>query len=111
MNDSNSTANPWIVPITLGASGLAGFIAGKLFGNRPMSARRILRMVRNDFAREGQITGSWIDHHAVPFQRFAVKTNAYQGGLTRREDDELVNYEFKADAYTGSLLELKRIED
>lgn len=68
-------------------------------------------MVRNDFAREGQITGSWIDHHAVPFQRFAVKTNAYQGGLTRREDDELVNYEFKADAYTGSLLELKRIED
>lgn len=111
MNDSNNTANPWIVPITLGASGLAGFIAGKLFGNRPMSARRILRMVRNDFACEGQIAGSWIDHRPVPFQRFAVKTNAYQGGLTRREDDELVNYGFKADAYTGSLLELKRIED
>lgn len=111
MNDSNSTANPWIVPVTLGASGLAGFICGKFFGNRPMSARRILRMARNDFAREGQITGSWIDHHSVPFQRFAVKTSAYQGGLTRREDDELVNYEFKADAYTGSLLELKRIEE
>lgn len=111
MNDSNNTANPWIVPITLGASGLAGFIAGKLFGNRQMSAKRILKLVRNDFKREGSITGSWIDQHAFPFQRFAVKTNAYQGGLTRREDDQLVNYEFKADAYTGSLLELKRIED
>lgn len=111
MNDSNNTANPWIVPITLGASGLAGFIAGKLFGNRQMSAKRILKLVRNDFKREGPITGSWIDQHAVPFQRFAVKTNAYQGGLTRREDNQLVNYEFKADAYTGSLLELKRIED
>lgn len=110
MSESNNTANPWIVPITLGASGLAGFIAGKIFGSRQMSANRILRIVRNDFKREGQITGSWIDHQAAPFQRFAVKTSAYQGGLTRKEDDKLVNYEFKADAYTGSLLELKRIE-
>lgn len=111
MNDSNNPANPWIVPITLGASGLIGFIAGKLFGNRQMSANRILKMIRNDFKREGQVTGSWIDQHPVPFQRFAVKTNAYLGGLTRREDNQLVNYEFRADAYTGSLLELKRIED
>ncbi|WP_267201906.1 hypothetical protein [Limosilactobacillus kribbianus] len=111
MNDSNPSANPWIIPLTLGASGVVGFIAGKLFGTRRMSAGRILRMVRAEFAREGRITGSWIDHHAVPFQRFAVKTDAYRGGLTRRENDELVNYDFLADAYTGSLLELKRIED
>lgn len=111
MNDSNTPVNPWIISLTLGASGIAGFIIGKLFGNRPISANRILRMVRNDFAREGRITGSWINHHMVPFQRFAVKTNAYRGGLTRREDDKLVNYDFLADAYTGSLLELKRTED
>lgn len=111
MNDSNNTVNPWIVPITLGASGLAGFIAGKLFGRRQMSAKRILKMIRADFKKEGRVTGSWIDNHSFPFQRFAVKTNAYRGGLTRQEDDQMVDYEFTADAYTGSLLELKRIED
>lgn len=109
MTELNNTANPWLVPITLGASGLAGFVAGKLFGNRPFSAGRALKIIRHDFSREGTITGSWIDHRQTPFQRYAVKTSAYQGGLTRLEDGEPVNYEFKVDAYTGSLLELKRL--
>ncbi|QZN92520.1 PepSY domain-containing protein [Limosilactobacillus panis] len=111
MNDSNNTLNPWLIPVTLGASGVAGFVAGKLFGKRPISANRALKLIRHDFAREGTITGSWIDHRRVPFQRYAVKTSAYRGGLTRLEDNEPVNYEFRVDAYTGSLLELKRLAD
>ena len=111
MNDSNNTLNPWLVPVTLGASGIAGLLAGKLFGKRPYPANRALKQIRRDFAKEGTITGSWIDHRQTPFQRFAVKTSAYQGGLTRLEDGEPVNYEFKVDAFTGSLLELKRLEN
>lgn len=111
MNDSNNTVNPWLFPVTLGASGAIGFLAGKLFGKRPFSANRALKIIRNDFSREGTITGSWIDHRQIPFQRYAVKTSAYQGGLTRLEDGNPVNYEFKVDAYTGSLLELKRLEN
>ncbi|MBD5807208.1 hypothetical protein EAI26_07815 [Lactobacillus sp. 0.1XD8-4] len=111
MNASNNSLNPWIIPVTLGASGIAGFIAGKLFGNRQVSADRILKLVKNDFASEGAVTGSWINDKAIPFQRFAVKTDAYEGGISRLEDGEKVEYEFVADAYTGSLLELKRIEN
>ncbi len=76
-----------------------------------MSANRILKLVKNDFASEGSLTGSWINDKAVPFQRFAVKTQAYEGGVSRLEDGDEVDYEFVADAYTGSLLELKRIEN
>ena len=111
MNDSNNTLNPWLVPVTLGASGIAGFLAGKLFGKRPYPANRALKQIRHDFASEGTITGSWIDHQQAPFQRFAVKTSAYRGGLTRLEDGEPVNYEFKVDTFTGSLLELERLEN
>lgn len=111
MNASNNSLNPWLIPVTLGASGLAGFIAGKLFGKRQISPDRILKLVKNDFASEGSVTGSWISDQAVPFQRFAVKTSAYQGGISRLEDGEKVDYEFVADAYTGSLLELSRIEN
>lgn len=111
MNTNNNSLNPWIIPVTLGASGIVGFIVGKLFGNRQVSADRILKLVKNDFASEGPLTGSWINDKAIPFQRFAVKTSAYQGGISRLEDGQQVDYEFIADAYTGSLLELKRIEN
>jgi predicted small secreted protein len=110
MNASNNSLNPWLIPVTLGASGIAGFIAGKLFGNRQISANRILKLVKDDFASEGDVCGSWISDEVVPFQRFAVKTAAYQGGITRLEDNQKVDYTFVADAYTGSLLELKRVE-
>lgn len=110
MNDSNSSLNPWLLPVTLGASGVIGFLAGKLFGQRRISADQILKMIREDFKREGKVTGSWINHHRILYQRFAVKTEAYEGGITRMEDDQPVDYQFVADAKAGSLLSLKRIE-
>ena len=48
MNANNNSLNPWLIPVTLGASGIAGFIAGKLFGNRQISADRILKLVRSE---------------------------------------------------------------
>ena len=108
MQNSNPVANPWLIPLTLGVSGLAGFIAGKLVGDRKLSATAILRLVTSAFKKEGPITGSWIDHQAHPYQRFAVRTQAYRGAVTRQEDGEAVTYRFLADAYTGSILAVKR---
>lgn len=108
MENSNSAMASWLIPLTLGASGVAGFVAGKIFGNRKLNANTILNLVASDFKKEGPIAGSWIIHQAKPFQRFASKTMAYQGGITRQEDGQLVTYQFLADAYTGSILEMKR---
>lgn len=47
-----------MIPLTLGASGIAGFFAGKLVGNRRRSANTILKMITNDFKREGTVEGS-----------------------------------------------------
>lgn len=58
MNDSNGSLSPWMIPLTLGASGIAGFFAGKLVGNRRRSANTILKMITNDFKREGTVEGS-----------------------------------------------------
>lgn len=107
MNDSNGSLSPWMIPLTLGASGIAGFFAGKLVG----SANTILKMITNDFKREGTIEGSWIDHQPIPYRQFAVRTLVYRGGIRRFEDDQLVSYEFLADASTGTLLKLKRIDN
>lgn len=111
MNDSNGSLSPWMIPLTLGASGIAGFFAGKLVGNRRRSANTILKMITNDFKREGTVEGSWIDHQPIPYRQFAVRTLVYRGCSRRFEDDQLVSYEFLADASTGTLLKLKRIDN
>ena len=111
MESSNSPVNPWLIPVTLGLSRFAGFVAGKIFGDRKLNPNSILKTIISDFKKEGPISGSWINHQARPFQRFAIRTLAYEGGITRQEDDQLTTYQFWADAYTGSILEMKRVAD
>ena len=111
MNDSNGSLSPWMIPLTLGASGIVGFFAGKLVGNRRRSANMILKMITNDFKREGTVEGSWIDHQPIPYRQYGVRTLAYRGGSRRVEDGQLISYEFLADASTGTLLKLKRIDN
>ncbi|BAK20614.1 hypothetical protein MPTP_0115 [Melissococcus plutonius ATCC 35311] len=35
----------------------------------------------------------------------------YTGGICRFEDDELVHYEFLADAYTGTVVSVNRLKN
>ncbi|HIW70840.1 MAG TPA: hypothetical protein H9876_05700 [Candidatus Limosilactobacillus merdipullorum] len=105
---NNSLISPWKVSATLGLSSIAGFVLGQLIGSRKQSANHILKMIKHDFKKEGPVIGSWVDTHAVPYQRYAVKADVYHGGITRLEDGHPVNYRFTADAHTGSLIELKR---
>lgn len=108
MDNLNGSLNPWMIPLTLGerrwqALSLARCLVTVAVGLKPFSSSSPTTL------KEGPLAGSWIDYQPIPFQRFAYKTTAYRGGLRRQEDDQLVNYEFLADAYTGSIIELKRM--
>lgn len=106
MNNAKST--PLFVTAVLGISGFIGWLSGKAVSYRCQSSSAILRLVLNDFRKEGSVDGSWIDSKPSPFQRYAVHTLAYRGGIQRQEDGKPVNYSFVADAYTGSVLDVKR---
>lgn len=110
MNNSKSFARPWIISATLGLSSLLGLVAGHLLTNRKQTGNQILQQVIADFKHEGTVEGSWIDHHSFPYQRFATKTMVYRGGIQRREDDQMIDYVFLADAYTGSILKIQRLD-
>lgn len=58
--------------------------------------------------KEGAIEGSWISFEKEPIRKFAVRSSAYRGGLSRIEDGETVYYEFLADAHTGTVLDISR---
>lgn len=77
--------------------------------NKTLSADDILEQVKHDFLQEGPIEGSWIHFKKEPMQKFAIKSKIYTGGISRIEDGELVQYEFVADAYTGSIVDIYRL--
>ncbi|WP_137597357.1 hypothetical protein [Paucilactobacillus kaifaensis] len=109
MDSTQQQLDRWAWPIALGVSGVAGFLLGRLLGADHLNSSDILNLIKHSFLKEGPIEGSWIESNKVPFQRFAFKTDAYRGGISRYEDNKLVSYEFLADTKTGTVLSLKRI--
>lgn len=104
--------------------GMLAAAAGVLFGfgltagwfahhyvkeNKPFHGDDILNKVKKIFLEEGPIEGSWIELTKVPLRKFAYKTDVYYGGISRMEEGDLVQYEFIADAYTGSIMDIYRI--
>lgn len=103
---------------TLSICGGALFGAGVVGGyclnsyirkKKPLNGDKILKRIKKAFLEEGPIEGSWIELTKVPMQKFALKTKVYYGGISRIEENEIVQYEFLADAYTGTVLDIYRL--
>ena len=96
--------------VIFGTGLIAGYGLSRYLHNRmPMSGDTILERVKKAFLEEGPIEGSWIELTKVPLTKFALKTDVYYGGVSRLEENQLVQYEFIADAYTGSILDIYRL--
>lgn len=78
--------------------------------NKTLSADDILEKVKQEFLQDGPIEGSWIHFKKEPKQKFAIKNTVYTGGISRIEDGVLAQYEFIADAFTGSVLDIYKID-
>ncbi|KRK97907.1 hypothetical protein FD04_GL000880 [Secundilactobacillus odoratitofui DSM 19909 = JCM 15043] len=89
---------------------LFGFLMGKSVQHREyLTADAILASVKQAFRREATIEGAWINQRPKRHAQFAIHTMVYTGGLSRYEDGQLVQYEFMADAKTGSILKINRL--
>jgi len=75
----------------------------------PVSADRILEMVKKEFKKEGPIEGSWIEMTKVPWEKYNYQTKVYYGGVSRFEEGKITQYEFIADAYTGSVMDIYKV--
>ncbi|MBF8808595.1 MAG: peptidase [Enterococcus lacertideformus] len=75
---------------------------------KTLSADQVLKQIKESFLEEGSIEGSWISFEKEPIIKFAIHSKAYRGGISRIEDGEIICYEFLADAYTGTVLEISR---
>lgn len=111
MKGSRYSSQEWsVLSIVLALFFLIGALSFRQYSkNKSLKADDILKNVKKEFLKEGSIDGSWIELTKVPWKKFAHKTDVYYGGISRYEDNELVQYEFIADAYTGSIIDIYRV--
>ena len=81
----------------------------KWFERRNVNGDVIVQNVRKLFQVVGTIEGSWIEMEPVFVDSPEFYGEVYYGGVTRKEDNELVQYEFYADAKTGAVIDLYKI--
>lgn len=110
MKDTNKKAL-LAMGLVIGAVGVTGgILANKAYEKKKtLQPEMILENVKASFLEEGPIEGSWIDFTIRPLQKMAVYYDTFTGGITRKEDDKMVQYEFIADAHTGTVLDLYRV--
>lgn len=101
--------------ILLGCGLVIGGVVASLIANRQqsVSGKEVLEDVKAYFEADdtdAPIEGSWIELKPIPNQRYGQEQNIYFGGLSRTENKELVQYEFKANAENGQILEIYKVK-
>lgn len=101
-NRSNNLLNTLLLAtgIIIGAASVAFYKE-----NRALNAGKVLNQVRTIFSAKGPIEGSWIDYEAVEYEHFDSQPLVYIGGISRIEDNRLVQYQFACDIFTGDILD------
>lgn len=70
------------------------------------NAGKVLAEIRERFASQGNIEGSWIDYSPVTYDSFESKPLVYRGGISRLEGEKVVQYQIACDIYTGELVDI-----
>jgi predicted small secreted protein len=105
---SKSSALVGLTLTAIGTFALGSLITNRIKGHRKVRPQSALARVRRSFEEEGPVEGAWIESKSSPLNRYGLKTSAYYGGITKYENNELIQYEFIADAYTGTIIDIYR---
>ena len=73
------------------------------------NANNVLEDIKDAFKAQGPIDGSWIFMEPQTFHKENIEIPIYKGGISRVEQGETVNFEFAADARTGTVVDLVRV--
>ena len=88
---------------------VGAWLVSKFYEKKLVNGDIIVGNVRRLFTVVGTIEGSWIEMEPVYIEQEDFSGYVYYGGITRKEQEELVQYEFYADAKTGVVLDLYKI--
>lgn len=100
----------FILGATVGVIG--GYAVKEIISTKSVvSPEKVLEHVKKQLKQNGPISGSWIHMEAEPFEKQQIRYNVYKGGISKTNNGENEQYEFIADASTGTLLDVRRLNN
>ncbi|MDQ0215739.1 putative small secreted protein [Oikeobacillus pervagus] len=101
----------WKTFLAGAVSGAIGALAVQqaISNQMSVSAEKILENVKEAFKKDGAIDGSWIQMKPEEFHKLGLQTTVYRGGISRRVNEKLEQFEFIADAKTGTIMDVYRL--
>lgn len=94
---------------------LTGVVAGVVVNeviermNPNVSPDLVLGNVKEAFKKEGPIDGSWIVMKTEPYVNGLIEMDVYRGGVSRITEGDFEQFEFAADAKTGTVVEISKV--
>jgi predicted small secreted protein len=71
-----------------------------------VSPEKVLEQVKKQFNQNGPISGSWIHMEAEPYEKQQINYRVYKGGISKNNNGTTEQFEFIADAQTGTLIDV-----
>ncbi|WP_307403549.1 PepSY domain-containing protein [Neobacillus ginsengisoli] len=98
----------FILGATVGVIG--GYAVKEIISTKSVvSPEKVLDHVRKQFKQNGPISGSWIHMKTEPYEKQQIHYHVYKGGISKVNNGENEQYEFIADASTGTLLDVREL--
>ncbi|MEH7414674.1 hypothetical protein V7266_05245 [Neobacillus drentensis] len=86
---------------------VGGYVTKEILTQRTnISPERVLGSVKKHLQPKGPISGSWIHMEAEPYEKNQMTYHVYKGGISQQTNEAIQQYEFVADAQTGTLIDL-----
>lgn len=78
--------------------------------DQPIKPEKALKIAKDAFKQKGPVDGSWI--HMVPEKYFRneIPHDVFRGGISRRVNGELEQYEFIVDKLNGTILDVQKLD-
>lgn len=94
----------------IGVGFISGFLTKEILDAKTVvSPEKALANAKDLFKQDGPISGSWIHMKTEPYEKQNLTYTVYKGGISRAINDEMVQFEFIADAKTGVVIDVAKL--
>ncbi|MBM7660486.1 putative small secreted protein [Bacillus mesophilus] len=91
------------------AVGILGTYAIQKFMPSYISSDQALKLVKQEFKKQGPIDGSWIHMEPETIERNNISYRVYKGGISRMSDHEPEQLEFLVNAENGTIIDVYKL--
>lgn len=88
---------------------ISSYAVKEVISRKDVSPEKVLDQVKRQFKQHGSINGSWIHMEAESFVKHPIHYRTYKGGISRNVNGKNEQYEFVADAATGTLIDVQTL--